>query len=90
MHSKKGLLILVALILMAPSGWAEESGPMQTRQTAQKAYHDGNWKDAYELYRKLCLETKTEPKKVGADFTRPGSACASWGVWMNWTVCARK
>ena len=66
MQSKKGLLIILALILMAPSAWAEESVPMQIRRTAQKAYQDGNWKDAYELYRQLCLETRTDPEKVGA------------------------
>ena len=70
MQSSKVFLIIVTLILMAASAWAQEAVPMKIRRAAQKAYQDGNWKDALELYRQLSLETKTDPKKVGADFTQ--------------------
>ncbi|UCH22029.1 MAG: alpha-2-macroglobulin [Deltaproteobacteria bacterium] len=40
------------------------------RKEAQKAYADGNWKAAFELYSMLCLEVTNDPKRVGGDLAR--------------------
>lgn len=42
------------------------------RQAAKKLFDDGNFKDAYETYRKLALHPKSDRLKVGQDLT--------WGV----------
>src|SRR5262245_40244157 len=39
----------------------------RTREDLQKAYKDGNYKDAYEGLRKLALDPKDDPLKVGGD-----------------------
>src|SRR5581483_2758686 len=41
----------------------------QLRQTAQKAQQAGNYKDAYELFRKLALDKDDDSLKVGEDLT---------------------
>jgi hypothetical protein len=70
MKSKTSIILVVILLLLAASAWAEDATHQQIRKTAQKAYTNGNWKDAFELYRKLCLETENDPGLVGQDFTR--------------------
>ena len=77
MKSKTSIILIVALLLLSASAWAEDSTHQQIRKEAQKAYTNGNWKDAFELYRKLSLETDNDPGMIGQDFTRPGSVCAS-------------
>jgi uncharacterized protein YfaS (alpha-2-macroglobulin family) len=70
MKSKSSIIFIVTLLLLATSGWAADATFQQVRKEAQKAYTNGNWKDAFELYRKLCLETENDPKMVGKDFTQ--------------------
>ena len=40
------------------------------RERCDKLFAAGNYKDAYEGYRRLALDPKTEPDRVGADLTR--------------------
>ena len=62
----KNLIILIAAILMmAASSGAEEADHHQIRKQAQKAYTNGNWQDAFDLYCQLSLEIQNDPKKVG-------------------------
>ncbi len=60
--------ILAAALLVGCGSFAgpcrgEEAG----RQKAQKAYQNRNYKDAYDAWRKLALDEKTDPQQVGRD-----------------------
>ena len=70
MKSKKIFFLITALLLIATMAGAEEASHHQIRSRAQKAYTDGNWQDAFELYRQLSIDPETEPKMVGLDFTQ--------------------
>ena len=51
-------------------GWylvAEETSSVTRRATALKHQKEGNFRDAYEIFRELSLNEATDPKKVGAD-----------------------
>ena len=39
----------------------------QQRQAARKTFDAGNFKDAYEIYRKLALDPRDDPRSVGQD-----------------------
>ena len=61
-----GWLVLVGVVsggLGAGPVWADQA----QRDGFQKAFNDRNYKDAYEGFRKLALDGKTEPGKVGQD-----------------------
>ena len=49
---------------------AAEVDPGTLRQRARKAQNDGNFKNAYEDYRKLALDPKDDPVHLGDDLTR--------------------
>ena len=49
------ILILTLFLLVAPA-WAADAPHLQLRKKAQKAYADGNWKDAWSEYQILCLK----------------------------------
>ena len=55
-------LIIILTLAAASNRWAEPAEHERLRKQATQAYHDGNWKDAYRLYRQLCLETANDPK----------------------------
>jgi uncharacterized protein YfaS (alpha-2-macroglobulin family) len=55
---------VVASILTAA---ADKSTPQERREAASKAATAGNYKDAYEALRKLALDEKCDPLKVGDD-----------------------
>ncbi|MGD1985348.1 MAG: MG2 domain-containing protein [Desulfobacterales bacterium] len=63
------LFITTVLFIAAPAG-AEDAAHHQIRKQAQKAYTDGNWQDAFDLYRQLSLNPRTDPKMVPSDFTQ--------------------
>ena len=71
---------LVALILVAFGvsfalvSTAETADEAPRRKKALKLYNDGNIKEAYEIYSKLALEAKTDPKQVGSDMNMAISA----------------
>lgn len=64
-------LFLVAATLLGCLAYAlaREAPPMTgSRSDAQKAYNDRNYKDAYEIFRRLALDSDTEePTQVGND-----------------------
>ena len=70
MKSKMSIALIVTLLLLAASAWAEDAAHQQIRKKAQKAYTNGNWKDAFELYHKLSLEIENAPTWAGNDFTQ--------------------
>jgi uncharacterized protein YfaS (alpha-2-macroglobulin family) len=63
-------MILVTLLLIAVPSFAEQINHQSIRKAAQQAYRDGNWKNAFSLYRKLCLGVENDPKKIGSDLTQ--------------------
>jgi hypothetical protein len=67
MKSLKALMLILLVLLFAAGAHGQQPDHAQIRKKAQKAYNDGNWKDAYGLYRKLCLEVENDPKQVGGD-----------------------
>ena len=62
-----GLLLVVAVGRML---WSAEAAPSpEQRQKYQKLLKDGNFKDAYDGFRKMALDKDDEPGKVGGDLT---------------------
>jgi uncharacterized protein YfaS (alpha-2-macroglobulin family) len=70
MNTSKIFCFIVILTLAATGSWAQQTNHLKIRTQAQKAFSDGNWKDAYLLYRRLCLEVANDPKSVGKDLVR--------------------
>ena len=61
--------IALFFLIAAPVS-AEDRSHRELRSRAQTAYTDGNWQDAFELYRRLSLDPAAEPEMVSPDFTR--------------------
>lgn len=70
MNIVKTICFLIILALVPASTGAAQSDHEVTRGQARKAYQDGNWNDAYQLFRQLCLEAVNDPKMVGGDFVQ--------------------
>ncbi len=64
------ILIITALLLVSTLAWSEDASHRDLRSRAQKAYTDGNWQDAFELYRRLSLDPAADPKRIGPDFSQ--------------------
>src|ERR1700733_1091459 len=64
---------LIALAALAMVGWRLTAGgpSIEEKRTGlYKAIDAGNWKDAYDGLRKLALDTKNDPMKVGKDLSQ--------------------
>ena len=62
-----GLMVCTVLVVGVAMGRrAEAPGD---RERFDKLFTQGNYKDAYEGYRRLALDPKTEPDRVGADLS---------------------
>jgi uncharacterized protein YfaS (alpha-2-macroglobulin family) len=70
MKAMKSFLCIITVMLMASGGWPAETPHLQIRRKAQSAYNNGNWQDAYNLYRRLIFETQNDPKWIGKDFSQ--------------------
>ena len=70
MKALNSFLCILTLTLMASVASPAGTDHLQVRQMAQRSYSNGNWQDAFEQYRRLCLEIKNDPRIVGQDFTR--------------------
>ncbi|MGD2036939.1 MAG: MG2 domain-containing protein, partial [Desulfobacterales bacterium] len=68
MKLKNVIFLITATLLIAASAGVQAADHLEIRRQAQNAYTNGNWKDAFDLYRKLSLEMKNDPKQVGKDF----------------------
>jgi uncharacterized protein YfaS (alpha-2-macroglobulin family) len=72
MHGKRIARLSGAILALAGAAvWlsaADRPAPPQ-RDALMKAFHDGNFKDAYEGLRKLALDPKDDAAKVGEDLT---------------------
>jgi uncharacterized protein YfaS (alpha-2-macroglobulin family) len=63
----KTICFIIIITLAVTSSWGGQANHEVIRKQARKAYQDGNWNDAYLLYRKLSLEVVNDPKMVGRD-----------------------
>ena len=50
--------------LLAAAAWSQAPSPAELRARSTKLMNDGNFKDAYDGFRKLCLDPKTEAGQV--------------------------
>ena len=67
MKKFKTTCLILLLALTPVCLWAQQADHIGIRKQAQKAFQDGNWKEAYQLYRNLCLEVTNESNIVGND-----------------------
>jgi len=63
----KTICLFVIIALATSFTWAAQSDHGEIRRQARQAYKNGNWNDAYRLFRRLCLETDNDPQIVGRD-----------------------
>ena len=70
---RRGRMLLTVILtglglgVMGMVGWAEDPAPAQQRAAWEKTFTDGNYKDAYEGFRKLALDPGDDPRLVGHD-----------------------
>jgi len=67
-----GVALLVVFACLAAVARFEGAEPpqAQTRGRADAVFKAGNFRDAWELYRKLALDPQDDPKLVGRDLQR--------------------
>jgi hypothetical protein len=76
------LYVLFALLSASALGvflCAAEPAPEALRERARKAMADGNFKDAYEAYRKLALNPETDRMQVAQDYQQAVQALVQLG-----------
>ncbi len=81
-RTKRVGVVGVGLLVAAAVGWlvaADVPNPQARREALMKAYQAGNYKDAYEGLRKLALDPKADPLKVGDDLTTAITALQQLG-----------
>ena len=75
---------LVATAFLAAGGYrafAAEKTEGELRVQANKAQQAGNFKDAYEVYRKLTADPRTDPGQVSGDLTNGINCLERLGRW---------
>jgi len=71
MVSQRLVGIVVALAVAAAVGvYAHAPSQEAVRKRAEAAMKNGNWKDAYEDFRRLVLDRDTDPLQVGSDLAK--------------------
>jgi hypothetical protein len=55
--------------LLAAGAYSQAPTPAELRARSTKQMNDGNFKEAYDGFRTLCLDPKTEPSQVSGDLT---------------------
>jgi uncharacterized protein YfaS (alpha-2-macroglobulin family) len=66
---RASLVVALAAVALGVYLWAAEKvAPQDRRDRAVKAQQAGNYKLAYDDFRQLALDPKTDPKKVSEDF----------------------
>ncbi len=59
--------------------WPADNSPQAERDRFQKLYDEGNYKDAYDGFRKLVLDANDDPLRVAADLNMALSALRQLG-----------
>ena len=77
--SAVGLAIFLLCSATASKVWPADTSPQAERERCQKLYEEGNYKDAYEGFRKLALEAGDDPLRVGSDLNMALSALRQLG-----------
>ena len=75
-------VILASLLTFVVASWwliAEEAGKPVNRDEVKKQFDAGNFKVAYDGYRKLALDAKNDPKKVSEDLAMAVQSLRSLG-----------
>ncbi|MGI8980259.1 MAG: alpha-2-macroglobulin family protein [Pirellulaceae bacterium] len=62
--------VLFLALLLVSGAFSQGPGGPELRAKSQKAMTDGNFKDAYEGFKKLCLDPKDEPPQVANDLNQ--------------------
>lgn len=62
-----GLCSLLAIVALVATSFSEAPDVAQTRAAARKTMQDGNFKDAYTVLRKLCLDKASDPAATAED-----------------------
>ncbi|MFO0918524.1 MAG: MG2 domain-containing protein [Planctomycetaceae bacterium] len=78
----KSWSVVVLAGVTAVSWWlaAEEPKPVTGgRDVAQKLFQDGNFNDAYQIYRRLAIDPQTEAVAVGEDLTQAVNCLSNLG-----------
>ena len=71
--------VVATTILSLGVGMAERASQPSGRERFDKLFADGNFKDALEGYRRLALDPKTEPDRVGTDLGQAVQCLARLG-----------
>lgn len=61
------LLGVLTAAVLSPVAMSQAPDPAQLRTRSQKLMNDGNFRDAYNGFRQLVLDPKTDPKQVAGD-----------------------
>ena len=64
------IVMMLSTVLAAAVAIGRRANEPGERERADKLFTQGNYKDAYEVYRTIALDPKTEPDRVGNDFKR--------------------
>ncbi|MEX2176034.1 MAG: MG2 domain-containing protein [Pirellulaceae bacterium] len=70
---------LLALGVVAAGLFSQAPSPTELRARSQKLMNDGNFKEAYDGFRALALDPKTEPRQVGSDLKNAVQCLANLG-----------
>jgi alpha-2-macroglobulin len=73
------IVVMVCMLLAIGVAWARRGDAPGERNRADQLFSNGNYKDAYELYRALALDARTEPDRVGSDLARAVDCLAKLG-----------
>lgn len=82
MIDSKNWLCAVAALVLGSVWWAiaaEAPGEAGMRATAEKQFKAGNFKDAYNVYKKLALATDNTPTAVATDLNQAVACLANLG-----------
>ena len=64
------IVMMLSTVLAAAVAMGRRADKPHERERANGLFNQGNFKDAFEVYRALALDAKTEPDLVGADLKR--------------------
>ena len=62
-----GVLGLITLVALVTTSFSEPPDLAQQRAAARKTAQEGNWKDAYAVLQKLCLNAESDPQATAED-----------------------
>ena len=70
---------LLVTLAAGPITWTAEPAPEPSRADIQKQFGAGNFKAAYDGFRRLALDPADDPKSIGDDLNKAGQALQQLG-----------